>query len=140
MRGHFFDDFLDGQKTPSGRSSTPRGLRFPLPGLLWGVGGINKDNPATGYLARHWADGPANFNLLRIAFLPWVSGVMFRGDSGIWNFFLLLGPGVVFPGSPRVISMLFSSSLQPWGSHSGVTSLLLFLTSSSFRFLNKSTT
>ena len=32
-----------------------------VPGLLWGVGGINKDNPATDYLTRHWADGPANF-------------------------------------------------------------------------------
>ena len=63
MRGQFFDDFLVGQKTFPEGYDHPRVLRFTLPGLLLGVGGINKDNPATDCLTRLWADGPANKSL-----------------------------------------------------------------------------
>ena len=52
-------------------------------------------------------------NLCKILFPPPLSGVeLLRGDVGIWNFFLLLGPGVLFPGSPWASKILTSSSLQ----------------------------
>ena len=52
-------------------------------------------------------------NLGKILFPPPLSGVLlFRGDVGIWNFFLLLGPGILFPGSPWASKILTSSSLQ----------------------------
>ena len=39
LRGQFFDDFLDGEKTCSGGYSTPRGTNEgPLPGLLGSLG------------------------------------------------------------------------------------------------------
>ena len=61
LRGRFFMIFWMAKKVVPRGTYTHREFRFTLPGLLWGVGGMNKDNPATDYLTRHWADGPANY-------------------------------------------------------------------------------
>ena len=63
--GADFDNCLGRRKTFPGGSGTPRVV--PKGHIVWslgssgGYGGINKDNPAIGYLTRHWADGPANY-------------------------------------------------------------------------------